>query len=115
MSEDEMTCTRNNEMLGAARGWIECRHHQRRLVLRPCTIATAEDEVILTKHNVDGSRELRRRGNDETNCKEFPECLGLLVGNLNIENWIWLVTNAHEERRRTFWVKIWPSEVRELD
>ena len=72
-------------MLRTGRGRIEDGRVESRLILWQQAITAAEYEIVLTKDDVDGSREECRGCDDGAKSEELAERLGLLVGDADGE------------------------------
>ncbi len=91
MCKNDVTCAWNDVVLRRGRRGIESRCHERGLVLRLRTVAAAENEVLLTEHDVHGSFEVKRWGNDGAEGEELAEGLCLFVCDLDGKDWTRLV------------------------
>lgn len=87
MCKDDVACARNDVVLRRACRGIESRCHERGLVLGLRAVAAAEDEVLFAEHDVHGSFEVRRWGDDGAEGEEFAEGLGAFVRDLDGEDW----------------------------
>lgn len=91
MCKDGVTYAQNDVMLRSGRRGIESCRHERGLVLGLCTVAAAENEVLLTEHDVHGSFEVWRWGNDGADGEELAEGLDIFVCDLDGKDWTRLV------------------------
>lgn len=87
MCKDGMSRTGHDIMLRIARGRVEDRCVEGRLVLRQQAITTAEHQVVFAEDDIDRSFEQRRGRDDGAESEELAERLGLLVGDTDGEVW----------------------------
>ena len=109
-------------MLRTARGRVEDRRVEGRLVLRQQAVAAAEDKVVFAKDDIDGSHEEWRWRDDGAQGEELAERLGLLVGDADSEVWPAASEKggtkdlcAWGAKLLTLGVKVGPAVVGELD
>ena len=108
-------------MLRNARGRIEDRRVESRLILWQQAVAAAEDKVVFAQDDIDGSHEEWRWRNDGAEGEEFAERLGLLVGDADGEIWSAASERGYKSflcvgaKVLTLGFKVGPAVVGELD
>lgn len=88
MRKDGMSRPGHYVMLRTARGRVEDRRVEGRLVLWQQAVTTAENQVVFAEDDIDGSFEQWRGRDDGAESEELTERLGLLVGDADGEIWL---------------------------
>lgn len=81
---DRMPSTRDEKVRGTSGGvGIKDRLNGSRLI---AAIGAAENEVILSEHNIDRASEARRRSHNRAECENLADCSRLPIMNRNMKD-----------------------------